>query len=394
MAKWQCEHLGNHAQIRARIGWRGLSADEYIDSGPFLIAGKHIISGSIDWNSCDHITEHRYRESSEIALESGDVIVSKDGTIGRVARIDSLPGPATLNGTMMLVRPTRSLDYRYLAHVLNGQEFQNLVDERISGSSIPHLFQRDLVTLPISIPQHDEQQRIADVLDTIDGSIQATERLIAKHEKFRDGLASDLLWGSELDKNLVPIGDIGEVIGGGTPSRERSDYWDGSIPWLTPSELKGTTDKYVFETKESISERGLSESGATMLPEGSLLMTGRASIGSCALAGVPMATNQGFQNVVPCGDVDSSYLLHVGRGLRREMVRRASGTTFLEITGKEFSRISVHLPSLPEQRRIASIFDTADETIHRNEEQLAKLRGLRSGLADDLLSGRVRTKAA
>lgn len=393
MAKWQREHLGNHAQIRARIGWRGLSSDEYVDSGPFLIAGKHIISGSIDWDSCDHLTEHRYQESLEIALESGDVIVSKDGTIGRVARIDYLPGPATLNGTMMLVRPTRSLDYRYLAHVLNGQEFQNLVDERISGSSIPHLFQRDLVTLPISIPRLEEQRRIADVLDSIDESIQATERLIAKHEKFCDGLAPDLLWNSHLDRDLVPINDIGQIIGGGTPSRERIEYWNGSIPWLTPSELSKSRNKYVLETKESISESGMSGSAATVLPEGSLLMTSRASIGFCALAGMPMATNQGFQNVVPHGDIDSSYLLHLGRSLRREMIRRASGTTFLEITGREFGRISVPHPPLHEQRRIASILDTADEAIHRHEDELAKLRKLRSGLATDLLSGRVSTVA-
>ncbi|MCY4664181.1 MAG: hypothetical protein OXC00_05905, partial [Acidimicrobiaceae bacterium] len=110
MTDWRREHLGDHTQIGARIGWRGLSADEYVENGPFLIAGKHIVSGSVDWTGCDHLTERRYRESPEIALQIGDVIVSKDGTIGRVARIDSLPGPATLNGTMMLVRPTGSLD--------------------------------------------------------------------------------------------------------------------------------------------------------------------------------------------------------------------------------------------------------------------------------------------
>ena len=156
MGSWTQDRLGNYAEIRARIGWRGLSADEYVERGPFLIAGKHIVSGVVDWDACDHLTEHRYRESPEIALQVGDVIVSKDGTIGRVARIDSLPGPATLNGTMMLVRSTGSLDHRYLSQLLNGPSFKKLVEDRISGSSVPHLFQRDLSTLPISLPPLEE----------------------------------------------------------------------------------------------------------------------------------------------------------------------------------------------------------------------------------------------
>ena len=193
MGSWREVRLGAHADIRARIGWRGLSANEYVDSGPFLIAGKHIISGSVDWNACDHLTEYRYRESPEIALQAGDVIVSKDGTIGRVARIDSLPGPATLNGTMMLVRPKASLDHRYLSHVLNGQSFKKLVDERVSGSSVPHLFQRDLVTLPMSLPPLQDQRRIAEVLDTIDETIQATQRVVAKKGMELGGLAAHLM---------------------------------------------------------------------------------------------------------------------------------------------------------------------------------------------------------
>ena len=188
MADRRRERLGDHAQISARIGWRGLSADEYVDSGPFLIAGKHIVSGSVNWAGCDHLTENRYRESPEIALQIGDVIISKDGTIGRVARIDSLPGPATLNGTMMLVRPTRSLDHRYLSQLLNGSAFKKLVEERISGSSVPHLFQRDLITLPVSLPPLEEQCRIGEILDTIDQTIQATERVVAKLGLAQSGL--------------------------------------------------------------------------------------------------------------------------------------------------------------------------------------------------------------
>ena len=140
------------------------------------------------------------------------------------------------------------------------------------------------------------------------------------------------------------LGDIGTVVGGGTPSRERADYWDGSIPWLTPGEITGNREKYVSETQDGISTLGLAASGAKLLSAGSLLMTSRASIGSCALAGKPMATNQGFTNLTPGTGIHPSFLFHLGLTLGREMTRRASGTTFLEISGGEFGRIAVRLP--------------------------------------------------
>ena len=96
---------------------------------------------------------------------------------------------------MMLVRPTASLDYRYLSHLLNGSAFQQLVEERISGSSVPHLFQRDLVTLPVNLPPLEEQRRIAEVLDTIDETIQANEEQLGKLRELRSGIAADLLSG-------------------------------------------------------------------------------------------------------------------------------------------------------------------------------------------------------
>jgi len=184
------------------------------------------------------------------------------------------------------------------------------------------------------------------------------------------------------------LGDLGTVIGGGTPSREKTEYWDGDIPWITPGELTGRRNKYVFETQNCISELGLHASGAQLLPEGSLLVTSRATIGSSALTAKPMATNQGFKNLVPNADVDPSFLFHLSRTLGREMKRRASGTTFLEISRREFERIVVWIPTLEEQRRIAEILDMTDKAIRATERIIAKLRLQLCGVKHDLLMAR------
>ena len=97
-------NLGQLSHVRGRIGWKGLKSHEYTDTGPYLVAGTHIKADKIQWDKCQHINEFRYEESPEIKLSIKDIIISKDGTIGRVALVDYLPGPTTINSTMMLVR--------------------------------------------------------------------------------------------------------------------------------------------------------------------------------------------------------------------------------------------------------------------------------------------------
>ena len=309
----------------------------------------------------------------------------------------------------------------FLGHYLLSDDANRQAACREVGSNYPAVTERDVTAFRLPRVSLEEQRRIAEILDTIDETIQATERVIAKRKRIRAGLAASLLSGrsegvptADWKTNETPpplastspsrswdmakwrvcrLGDLGAVVGGGTPSRERAEYWGGHIPWLTPRELTGNTKKSVSETQDCITELGLAASGARLLAEGSLLITSRASIGSCALAGKPMATNQGFKNLTPGVEVDPSFLFYLGRTLGREMTRRASGTTFLEISGREFGRIAVRLPPLEEQRQIAEILDNIDETIQVEEVQGDKLRQLRSGLAADLLSGRVRTVA-
>jgi type I restriction enzyme S subunit len=165
---WQIGTLGETATIKARIGWRGLKSGEYTSEGPYLIAATHIIDSEINWNACDHLSDFRYDESPEIQLQNDDIILSKDGTIGRVAHIDKLPGKATINGTMMLIRPNVNIfESRFVFYYLQADSFQNLVKDRLAGSTIPHIFLRDIRNLHIPIIPKEEQQEIIRLCDQI-----------------------------------------------------------------------------------------------------------------------------------------------------------------------------------------------------------------------------------
>jgi len=184
----------------------------------------------------------------------------------------------------------------------------------------------------------------------------------------------------------VPIVELGKVLSGSTPSRDVPTYWGGDIPWVTPGELTGLRSKYISQTIEAITPDGLNGSGANLLPQNSLLITTRATLGSRAINTRPMATNQGFKSIVFKNPTDANYYYHWAEKLVPELTRRASGTTFLEISGSQFCQIRVPNPPESERVKIAQILDTLDTQIRQTEALIAKLERIKQGLLTDLLT--------
>ena len=194
--EWKVDVFGKYSYIKGRIGWRGLKSDEYKEEGPYLIAGNHIIDCKVVWDACQHINLYRYNESPEIQLQLDDIIISKDGTIGRVAYVDFLPGLATINSTMMLLRITNKEIYnRFIFYYLQGEYFSNIIKEKTSGSGVPHLFQRDMKSLLLPIIDFQEQNNIANMLISLDNQIINEIIALSKLKRLKTGLMNDLLSG-------------------------------------------------------------------------------------------------------------------------------------------------------------------------------------------------------
>lgn len=180
------------------------------------------------------------------------------------------------------------------------------------------------------------------------------------------------------------IDDLGEVFGGSTPSRDIPAYWNGDIPWVTPSDLTPLRDKYLARTEDQITEAGLNNSGARLLPAGALLVTTRATLGAVAIASAPVATNQGLKSIVFTSGANASFYYHVFKRGVPELTRRASGTTFLEISGGEFRKVRLPAPPLPDQEQIAGILDTVDEAVRGTERLIVKLRLTKLAMLQEL----------
>ena len=163
------------------------------------------------------------------------------------------------------------------------------------------------------------------------------------------------------------IGELGEVVGGATPSTKNPSFWGGSIPWISPKDLTNYGSRYIARGAKSITEEGLAGCSAKMLPAGSVLFSSRAPIGYVAIAKCSVCTNQGFKSVIPSETTDSLFLYYLLRANAAKIAGLGSGTTFKEISGSTMRSISLEVPSsIDEQRAIAGILGSIDSKIELN----------------------------
>ena len=190
--EWENIRLGDCAIIKGRLGWKSLKQEEYTEIGPSMIAGKHIKNGVIDWGEVDHIPQWRYDESPDIMLENGDIIFSKDGSLGNPALVSNLKGEATINSTMMLVRLNKKISSQFFYQVLTSSVFQKLIYLKVSGSSIPHLFQADMQDFKFYAPSIEEQRAIGLYFSNLDNLINSYQEKISQLETLKKKLLQDM----------------------------------------------------------------------------------------------------------------------------------------------------------------------------------------------------------
>lgn len=200
-AKWSVVRFMKVNYVRARLGWKGLKAEEYVDVGYPFLSAYHIINGYLCWENLNCITKERYDESPEIKLSIGDLVLVKDGAgIGKCARIDDMPlGEATVNSSLSVITPNKLLDYRYEYYYFMSPLFQNIIARLKNGMGVPHLTQESMKDIYLPLPSKNEQQAIADYLDNkvveLNSLIAEKESLINDLEAYKKSLIYEVVTG-------------------------------------------------------------------------------------------------------------------------------------------------------------------------------------------------------
>lgn len=197
-AEWKSFNLMSSSKIKARIGWQGLKKSEYLDSGyAFLVTGTDFVAGRVKWDTCHFVERERYNQDENIQIKNGDILVTKDGTLGKTAFVQGLNRPATLNSGVFVIRPLQNAyDPEFVYHILSSFVFKEFLDKLSAGSTIVHLYQKDMGKFEFLLPPTlEEQKAIATILTEMDEEIKELEEKYEKYTLIKQGMMEQLLTG-------------------------------------------------------------------------------------------------------------------------------------------------------------------------------------------------------
>ena len=338
---------------------------------------------------------------------TGNVLVSNIRPYFKKIWCADREGGCSNDVLVFVVKDKRILDSRFLFYCLSNDEFFNYVMAGAKGTKMPRGDKGAILKYPVHLPTLSEQKAIAATLSALDDMIELNNQInktleemaqaifkswFVDFEPFRDGEFEE----SEL--GLIPKGwrvgklsDVGEIIGGGTPSKSKPEYYSEiGIPWITPKDLSINKNKYISRGEIDISELGLRESSARLMPKGTVLFSSRAPIGYIAIAKNAVTTNQGFKSVVPFENISSEYIYLLLKNSINEIESRATGSTFKEISGGEMKKVPIILPPKEIIRKFNEIATTLGKTQASLEDENNILMSIRDTLLPKLMSGEIR----
>ena len=317
-------------------------------------------------------------------IKKGDCLFCIRGSLGKFGFAISDGG--AIASSLVILRPKNEIFQDYLIAWIKSDQFKKLISTYSNGSAQPNLGAKVLSSFPIPLPPIPEQHRITTKINQLFKKIDCAEQAYNElsgplSERFRQLCLEKAVQGQlvpqlESEPEVEQVGDapedvpfeipekwrwmqlnkVGKIVGGGTPKTSLSEYWDGgTIPWFTPADLGKVHGLYASDSARKITALGLKESSAVMMPPNSVLFSSRAPIGHIALAADSCCTNQGCKSFVPnVGIVLPLWGYFAMKARTPDMIARASGTTFKEISGKGVGETLVPIPPLEEQRRIVT----------------------------------------
>ncbi|RZJ55987.1 MAG: restriction endonuclease subunit S [Flavobacterium sp.] len=379
----------------------GKGHEQTIDeNGQYIVVNSKFIStdGQVSKFSNQNLSPLSF---GDITLVMSDIPNGK--AIAKCFIIDK-DNKYTLNQRICSIQSNKDCNNKFLYYVINRNRYFLAFD---NGVSQTNLRRDEVLDCPIPLPPLTEQNKIADILSIIDDKIAIIDQQINHTRELKKGLMQCLLTkgightdfkDSSLGMipqnwEVVEVGDTGNIVSGGTPKTENLDYWDGEINWITPTDVTALKGKrFVYSTKRKITELGLTNSAANLLPENSLIICTRATIGDCVINKTKISTNQGFKSIIPNVNFDVVFLYYSILNIKSKLLQLSSGSTFLELSTKAFKKIEILSPSIEEQKKIGVILSSVDEKIDVLVEKKLNYQELKQGLMQQLLTGKIRVK--
>ncbi|MED3201380.1 restriction endonuclease subunit S [Bacillus toyonensis] len=411
--EWEVEMIEN--VLEEIIDYRGKTPKK-ANEGIETLSARSVKNGYIDYSNAYYISPETYKEFMVRGFpKKEDILLTTEAPLGNVAKLNK-DNVAIAQRLLTLRGKENYMANEYLMYYLMSAIGQHQLHSRATGTTVTGIKQSEFKKILITVPTFHEQKSIANILSSLDEKIEINNQIIRKLEEMAQAIYKQ--WfvdfeflnedgepykssGGEMiesELGLIPKGwevgtvnDIGTIVGGGTPSKKREDYFtDNGIPWITPKDLSGNKNKFISRGALDITEDALKNSSAKLMSKGTVLFSSRAPIGYIAIARNPVTTNQGFKSVIPNEDIGTEFVYRILTSKKEVIESRASGSTFKEISGGELKKIPIIIPDRNLIQKFNELAESLSSLILKNEDEINYLTVTRDTLLPKLMSGEIR----
>lgn len=421
-ADWEINKIKYIATLKGRIGWQGLTSDEYTDEGAYLITGTDFENGGINWDSCVHVPMRRWEEARDIQIEDGDLLITKDGTIGKVAIVSGCTAPTSLNSGVLRISTIDGYDRKFLYWVLQSDVFWTwFADKNAGNSTIQHLYQGDFAEFKYAIPPIDEQGVIATLLDSectkIDSIIDDLERQIEVLKHFKKSLITQAVTkGLDVSSPTKDseIGYIGKIpshwdakrmkyvlakplqYGANETGDEYNEDWPRYIRITDITEDNELKDDGKQSLSPDIAKPYLLKDGDVLFARSGATVGKTfyytADYGVAAFAGYLIKAQTNRKKVLP----KFLYYSTLGTGYENWKNMVFTQATIQNIGADKYSQFIVTIPPLDEQSAIVEYLDSEckkiDKILDAKTVQLETMTKHKQSLIYEYVTGKNRVK--
>lgn len=421
---WEINKIKYIAVLKGRIGWQGLTSDEYTDEGAYLITGVDFENGGINWDSCVHVPMRRWEEARDIQIEDGDLLITKDGTIGKVAIVSGCTAPTSLNSGVLRISTIDGYDRRFLYWVLQSDVFWTwFADKNAGNSTIQHLYQGDFAEFKYAIPPIDEQRAIATFLDAecakIDSIINDLERQIILLQKYRKSVItkavtkgiddsvklkeSGISWMGCIPANwnLTRLKYVAELLNGDRSDNypNADDLVDEGIVFIASNNIHDLTVNTTSSNCKYISEEKYNLLRGAKLRINDIVYCLRGSVGMCAInkseAEGAIASSL---VVIRSKDINADYLNYYLQSCYNDFLTDlyTNGSCAANLSAEDVSTYHVTIPPIDEQNEIVKFLDIKCRQINAvvsdKQVQLNKILNHKQSLIYEYVTGKKTSK--
>ena len=389
--------LGDISEITKLAGYEFTKYIKYIPDGEIIaVRALNLKNGALVLDDIQRISKEVSETLPRSQLHKNDIVLSYTGTLGECAQIRE-DGKYHLAPNVCKITPNDSVvNPNFLFQYIRCEKFKQTLINYAHGSTQPTIPMSTIRDIPVDIPDDLEKQgKIAAILSILDEKIAINRAINDNLEQQAQALFQELfITNTDPSWETGTISNLGTVIGGSTPSKARPEYYTkNGIAWITPKDLSINRSKFITHGESDITELGLKNSSATVMPEGTVLFSSRAPIGYIAIAAGNITTNQGFKSVVPNAEIGTAYVYYYLKQNLSMIERLASGSTFKEVSGGTMKSVPAIVPDSKTIQEFNNFCFPIFEQQKVLETQNRTLAGLRDSLLPKLMSGELDVSA-